>query len=730
MKKFVSIKGVIENIRQSVNSPAPAGGPGGSAGGPVKLEQEIIESLIPDQFTAEFTVRHGFPFKPLSMAYDPIQHLLAIGTRCGEVRVFGRPGLDMEIRHESDCQVLQILFVVNEGRLITVCSDDTLNLWDFKKKTPELVQTLKMSREHLTFVSLEFQDKWVYIGTDRGNVYVMNLESFQLSGYQISWNKAMDPLQKSHPGAIAHLSTNPADPVKILIGFETGQVCLWDLQLKKRDTGYFYSQRLYSIAWHMEGRQFVCSHGDGSLVTWNLKPTNGKPVSVVFPHGKKNKEGSKMEPCDPIEKVVWRVARNSGDSYFVFSGGLPSDVTGVTPSITFMLGKSTTLLEMEYCVLDFVVATDSPYSSDYQEPESIITMLSNDLVAIDCKSIGYPCFNNPYAMDLNESPVTCCRYLADCPGDLIPALYMVGSKSKKEGAHRGFSSGEWPVCGGLDNGTESCSYTELVITGHADGSVRFWDASATAMQSLYRIKTSKYFEKAKKAGFDGLEDDPYAVTQIALCNDCRMMAIAGASAQVIYFKFKKKETVTDTKCMEIPIVYEVSNLSQGVGGGNSGGSPSGPHHFEFPPRPMLHVASQTSAYTDPGEGFNFEKVTYEYFSPLKLRSGSQKKQPGYHAELVCLTPWVNGEAPTPVGCLSVNSNFGLMAYGNGSGLVIVDIVQNVCLLNMGTADLYGSTDPFHRMPKSPRPLDASPLQEIVRVDLSNYSQVSLSRFYP
>jgi hypothetical protein len=87
-----------------------------------------------------------------------------------------------------------------------------------------------------------------------------------------------------------------------------------------------------------------------------------------------------------------------------------------------------------------------------------------------------------------------------------------------------------------------------------------------------------------------------------------MMAGSGASAQVIFFKFKKKETVTDTKCMEIPIVYEVSNLSQGVGGGNNVGSPSGPHHFEFPPRPMLHVASQASAYTDPGEGFNFDKV--------------------------------------------------------------------------------------------------------------------------
>ena len=69
-----------------------------------------------------------------------------------------------------------------------------------------------------------------------------------------------------------------------------------------------------------------------------------------------------------------------------------------------------------------------------------------------------------------------------------------------------------------------------------------------------------------------------------------------------------------------------------------------------------------------------------------------------------------------------NTNYGLMAYGNGSGLVIVDIVQFVCLLNMGTADLYGSLDPFQRMPKSPKVLGAGDL-EIVKVDLGNYSQV-------
>ena len=56
---------------------------------------------------------------------------------------------------------------------------------------------------------------------------------------------------------------------------------------------------------------------------------------------------------------------------------------------------------------------------------------------------------------------------------------------------------------------------------------------------------------------------------------------------------------------------------------------------------------------------------------------------------------MNGEAPTPISCLELNSNYGLMAYGNMAGLVIVDVVQNLCLLNMGTADLYGAAGEYH-----------------------------------
>ena len=113
------------------------------------MEHDIIESLANEQFTAESTLRHGFPFKPLSVAFDPVQKLLAIGNRSGAVRIYGKPGIDVEFVHDSPCQVFQMIFMINSGKLLTACTDDTINLWDFKKKKPEI---------NVSFSSTAFRD--------------------------------------------------------------------------------------------------------------------------------------------------------------------------------------------------------------------------------------------------------------------------------------------------------------------------------------------------------------------------------------------------------------------------------------------------------------------------------------------------------------------------------------------------------------------------------------------
>lgn len=57
-------------------------------------------------------------------------------------------------------------------------------------------------------------------------------------------------------------------------------------------------------------------------------------------------------------------------------------------------------------------------------------------VILDCVCLflcSFPVFENPYPMDIHESPVTCTAYFADCPPDIIPILYSIGAKHKKTG---------------------------------------------------------------------------------------------------------------------------------------------------------------------------------------------------------------------------------------------------------------------------------------------------------
>lgn len=83
------------------------------------------------------------------------------------------------------------------------------------------------------------------------------------------------------------------------------------------------------------------------------------------------------------------------------------------------------------------------------------------------------------------------------------------------------------------------------ISRHADGSIKFWDASAGTLQVLYKLKTAKIFEKPQSRSIDGTEEDPFSVQMISLCPESRKLAVAGASSYVILYKFRKLESTAD-----------------------------------------------------------------------------------------------------------------------------------------------------------------------------------------
>ncbi|XP_029982043.1 syntaxin-binding protein 5 isoform X8 [Sphaeramia orbicularis] len=688
MKKF-NIRKVLDGLTavSSSSSSSATAQPG------TPKENDVVqETLQSEHFQLCKTVRHGFPYQPSSMAFDPVQKILAVGTQTGALRLFGRAGVECYCQHESGAAVIQLQFLINEGALVSALADDSIHLWNLRQKIPAILHSLKFSRERITYCHLPFQSKWLYIGTERGNIHIVNVESFTLSGYVIMWNKAIELSTKTHPGPVVHISDNPMDEGKLLIGFECGVVVLWDLKSKKADYRYNYDEAIHSVAWHHEGKQFVCSHSDGTLTTWNVRAP-AKPAQIITPHGKQPKDGKKPEPCKPILKVEYKTTR-AGDPFMVLSGGLSYDTVGRRACLTVMHGKSTAVLEMDYPIVDFLTLCETPYPNDFQEPYAVVVLLEKDLVVIDLGQIGYPIFENPYPLTVHESPVTCCEYFADCPAELIPALYSVGSRQKRQG----YSKKEWPISGG-NWGQGAQSYPEIIITGHADGSIKFWDASALMLQVLYKLKTAKVFERARgkeeKGGTDIVEEDPFAIQTLSWCPESRMLCVAGVSAHIIIYRFSKQEVNTDVvQLLEVRMQCEFSDVDSPDPGGEqtptlpTSGASSSPQESEPP--------------TQPSTGSNSSDGPRDNIPCLQVRSSTLKQSPGYQVELVIQLVWVSGEPPQQITSLAINSSYGLVVFGNSNGLAVVDYLQKTLLFNMGTSELYSPSEPYQRQPHSPR----------------------------
>uniref|UniRef100_A0A3B5M6U4 Syntaxin binding protein 5L n=1 Tax=Xiphophorus couchianus TaxID=32473 RepID=A0A3B5M6U4_9TELE len=593
MKKF---RKVLDGLTTSspggtMGSPSCGSAAGTPTAAPTPKEIDVQETLVSENFQLCKTVRHGFPYQPTSLAFDPVQKILAIGSRSGGVRILGRPGVDCYCQHESGAAVLQLQFLINEGALVTACADDTLHLWNLRQRRPAVLHSLKFNRE-----------------------------------------------------------------------------------------------RFEKIHWHHEGKQFMCSHSDGSLTLWTLRNTT-KPFQVTFPHGKIQKDGRK-ESCKPILKVEYKTSRSS-EPFVIFSGGLSYDKAGRRPALTIMHGKAITVLEMDYPIVEFMVLCETPYNNEVQDPYAVVVLLEKDLIVVDLTQSNFPVFENPYPMDIHESPVTCTAYFADCPPDIIPILYSIGAKNKKTG----YSHKEWPIGGGTWT-LGSHTYPEIIITGHADGSIKFWDASAFTLQMLYKLKTSKVFEKPKpgegRAAELG-EEDPFAVQMVSWCPHSRIFCVVGISAHIILYRFSKYDANTQIVSLEVRLQCEPEDIITPSENENNpcfsepGSHSPQPHH--------QHPLSPGSRTPDGAK---------DSIPCLKVKDKMVRVPPGYQSDLVIQLLWVDGEPPQQITSLDLNSAYGLLAFGNCNGLAVVDYLQKTVILCISTLDLYGATDPYQRLTRSPR----------------------------
>lgn len=67
---------------------------------------------------------------------------------------------------------------------------------------------------------------------------------------------------------------------------------------------------------------------------------------------------------------------------------------------------------------------------------------------------------------------------------------------------------EWPITGGQNIKEKTSDTRDLLLTGHEDGTVCFWDASSTELTSLYKLKTAEFFISGEEIHEEHRDESP------------------------------------------------------------------------------------------------------------------------------------------------------------------------------------------------------------------------------
>ncbi|XP_059991595.1 lethal(2) giant larvae protein homolog 1 isoform X3 [Lagenorhynchus albirostris] len=524
------------------------------------------EKLKQELFAFHKTVEHGFPNQPSALAFDPELRIMAIGTRSGAVKIYGAPGVEFTGLHRDAATVTQMHFLPGQGRLLTLLDDSSLHLWEVVHHNgcahlEEALHHQPPSRPgfdgasglpslaRITVVLLVAAGDLAALGTEGGSVFFLDVPTLTLlEGQTLGPDEVLRSVPDDYRcgkalGPVESLQGHLRDPTKILIGYSRGLLVIWNRAARCADRIFLGNQQLESVCWERSGRTLVSSHSDGSYAVWATdagdSPTT-QPTVATTPYG--------PFPCKAISKILWRNCA-SGEHFIVFSGGMPRASYGDRHCVSVLQAETLVTLDFTSRVIDFFTVHSTRPEDEFDEPQALAVLLEEELVVLDLQTPGWPAVPAPYLAPLHSSAITCSAHVANVPAKLWARIVSAGEQQNPQPAS-GASS--WPITGGRNLAQEP-TQRGLLLTGHEDGTVRFWDASGVALRPLYKLSTAGLFQTDcehadslaqaaeddwppfRKVGcFDPYSDDPrLGVQKVALCKYTAQMVVAGTAGQVL-----------------------------------------------------------------------------------------------------------------------------------------------------------------------------------------------------
>ncbi|KAI3365365.1 hypothetical protein L3Q82_010450, partial [Scortum barcoo] len=561
------------------------------------------------------TVEHGFPHQPSALSYSPSLQLLAIGTRSGAIKLYGAPGVEFMGLHDENAAVTQVHFLPHQVELVTLLDDNSLHMWTLRahKGLSELLEIGRFtltgppgalpSVTRVTAVLAHSSGELLLLGTEGGHVFIVEVPGFrELEERNISLDHVASSIPDDYIGRrnlehVEALQENPVNPNQVVIGYGRGLMVIWDLEKQRAIQHIPATQQLESVWWTEDGGYILSSHSDGSYCRWMV---GGEDVN------EEEEEKSDIPyghfPCKAISKIV-QLPTDEGPPFLLFSGGMPRASYGDRHCITVIHSKTHVALDFTSRIIDFFVIRDGPQHKGRQhtltpttdvwqtqtctaveknlylttliavscpsagDPSALVVLVEEELVVIDLQTEGWPVIQTPYLVPLHSSAITCSHHVSAIPLKLWERVIAAGDMQKTH-----YSKKPWPITGGQSLAPEP-PQRDLLLTGHEDGTVRFWDASGVCLYPMYKLSTAGVFHTDtdpndnmnqgtegewppfRKVGcFDPYSDDPrLGIQKIHLCKYSGYLTVAGTAGQILVLELNDEaaEQTVEAKVVDL-----------------------------------------------------------------------------------------------------------------------------------------------------------------------------------
>ncbi|QIX00372.1 hypothetical protein AMS68_005889 [Peltaster fructicola] len=325
------------------------------------ISNDLSAGLTSDLFVLDALENFGVNSQISTLAYDPVQSLLAVGTRSSQ---FG-PGCIYLYGQKRVCVCLQL---PPRGASVTtlqfcaeklICLDSKHDVSIYSLESKKLLATYSPPGV-VTAICTDPMLDYALIGLQTGNIIAYDIDREAPTAFTIQnlWTE-VEP--RARPPIVA-LQLHPKDIGTLLIGYGHGAV-LYSFKANKSIRHYHYEiparapggdgsavllntirrPRLTHVAWHPSGTFVLTGHEDSSLVFWDvlkdgrmISARTRTDVDIATPGSAPVMNPQDVAgPKEPIFRISWCAnGQNPDDTGVLIAGGASADA--VTKGLCFL----------------------------------------------------------------------------------------------------------------------------------------------------------------------------------------------------------------------------------------------------------------------------------------------------------------------------------------------------------------------------------------------------------